>query len=93
MDKEQQHKDLTEQVIDIIFNALNLKHIKRESVNLETPLTKGGLDLDSVDILELIVNFEQVFGIKLNESEAYAQYFKNIGTVVDFVMTQKNGAH
>jgi acyl carrier protein len=45
----------------------------------------GGLNLDSVDILELIVNFEKKYGIKLNDSEGYAEHFKNIGSVVEFV--------
>lgn len=76
---------LTETVIDVIFTSLNLKHIDRKNVTLETPLMGGGLNLDSVDILELIVNFEKKFDIKLNDSEAYAEYFKNIGSVVEFV--------
>jgi acyl carrier protein len=89
MEKEQVRNDLTTKVIDIIFSALNLKHIDRSSVNETTTLAKDGLNLDSIDILELIVNFEQSFGIKLNESESYAQYFKNIGSIVDFIQSKK----
>lgn len=85
MEKEQARNILTAKVIDIIFSVLNLRHIDRLTVNESTPLTKGGLNLDSIDILELIVNFEQTFGIKLNESEAYAQHFQNIGSVIDFI--------
>lgn len=76
---------LSSRVIDIIFSALNLKHIDKASVTDATPLTQGGLNLDSIDILELIVNFEKTFGIKLNDSESYAQHFKDVGSVVDFV--------
>jgi acyl carrier protein len=89
MEKEQVRNAITTKVIDIIFAALNLRHIDRQSVNEETPLVKGGLNLDSIDILELIVNFEQNFGIKLNETEAYAQHFRNIGSVVDFIQQKQ----
>jgi len=89
MEKEQVRNDLTVKVIDIIFSALNLKHIDKKSVTESTTLTKDGLNLDSIDILELIVNFEQSFGIKLNESESYAQYFKNIGSIEDFIQIKK----
>lgn len=89
MDKEQVRNDLTIKVIDIIFSALNLKHIDKKSVNQATTLTKDGLNLDSIDILELIVNFEQSFGMKLNESESYAEHFKNIGSIVDFIQSKK----
>lgn len=76
---------LFESVIDVIFSSLNLSHIDRNTVTAETPLMQGGLNLDSVDILELIVNFEKKYGIKLNDSEAYAEHFKNIGSVVEFI--------
>ena len=89
MEKEQARKELTAQVIDLIFNSLNLKHIDRKTVNESTSLTKGGLNLDSIDILELIVNFEHSLGIKLNESESYSRYFKDVGSIVDFIGSQK----
>jgi acyl carrier protein len=66
--------------------------VDRLTVNESTALVKGGLNLDSIDILELIVNFEQNFGIKLHEAEAYAQHFRNIGSVVDFIQQKKTTA-
>lgn len=92
MEKVQAHNhvEMTKQVIDIIFGALNLRHIQKDQVTASTPLTKGGLELDSVDILELIVNFESAFGIKLSESESYAQHFKTVGTITDFILTKQN---
>lgn len=89
MEKEQVRNVITDKVIDIIFTALNLRHIDRQTVNENTELVKGGLNLDSIDILELIVNFEQNFGIKLNESEAYAEHFRNIGSVVNFIQQKQ----
>ena len=64
-------------------------HSRRKWLNYQANLS--GLELDSIDILELIVNFENSFGIKLNESEEYALHFKNVGTIVDFVVSKKNG--
>lgn len=82
------NKDIENKIIDTIFSSLNLKHINREEVNESTPITNGGLNLDSVDILEIIVQFEHKFGIKLSESESYAEHFKNIGTVTDFIVSK-----
>ncbi|QLY24422.1 acyl carrier protein [Bdellovibrio sp. KM01] len=90
MEKEQVRNDLTSKVIDIIFTTLNLKHIDKSSVTATTAITQGGLNLDSIDILELIVNFETSFGIKLNESESYAQHFRNIGSIVEFIETKQS---
>jgi acyl carrier protein len=73
------------EVLGLIFTSLNLKHISQSEVGPQTPLLKGGLNLDSVDILELIVTFEQKFSIKLNESEEYSKHFRDVGSVVEFV--------
>ena len=93
MEKAQQKNPtrsaLVAQVVDIIFTALNLRHVDRNTVNEDTILVKGGLNLDSIDILELIVNFETTFGIKFSESEAHTQHFRNIGSVVDFIQLKK----
>lgn len=88
MEKAQDRITLTNQVIETIFNSLNLKHIDATTVTDNTPITAGGLNLDSVDILEIIVQLEHKFGLKMSDSEAYAQHFQNIGTVVDFVKSK-----
>ena len=85
MEKAKDRSELTNQVIDIIIDSLNLKHIDKSQVNDETPFINGGLNLDSVDILEIIVQLEHHFGIKMNDAEAYQKHFKNIGSLVDFV--------
>lgn len=85
MKKAQDRNELTNQVIDVIFQALNLKHVDRSTVVESTPITQNGLNLDSVDILEIIVQLEHHFGIKMNENESYVDHFKNIGTIVSFV--------
>ncbi len=92
MEKTQDRIALTNQVIETIFQSLNLKHIDKTSVNENTSITTGGLNLDSVDILEIIVQLEHKFGIKMSDSEAYAQHFQNIGTVVDFVKSKISAA-
>jgi acyl carrier protein len=88
MDKEQARRALTTKVIDIIFSSVNLKHFDKHTVQEDTSLTKGGLNLDSIDILELVVSFEHHFGFKLNEAESYAKYFKTVGSIVDFIDQQ-----
>ncbi len=88
MEKAQDRTTLTNQVIETIFQSLNLKHIDQTTVNESTAITAGGLNLDSVDILEIIVQLEHKFGLKMSDSEAYAQHFQNIGTVVDFVKSK-----
>lgn len=90
MENKTNRQEITSKVIDIIFSSLNLKHINKATVTESTAIVKEGLNLDSIDILELIVNFESSFGIKLSESEQYAKHFQNIGSVVDFIIAKQS---
>lgn len=90
MDNSQDRINLTNQVIEIIFNALNLKHLDAKTVTDQTPIVGTGLSLDSIDILEIVVQLEHHFNFKLNEQDEYAKYFKNIGTIVDLIQIKRN---
>lgn len=89
MEQEQARNELYHTVVEIIFSALNLKHLDKKNITESTPLVGDGLGLDSIDILELVVHFEKKFNIKLEESVPYAVHFKNIGSVVDFISSKK----
>lgn len=90
--QQTQVSNLTEQVIDLIFRSLQLPHIDKSTVNSNTPITKDGLNLDSVDILEIVVQLEHHFNFKVAESEAYNEHFKNIGTLTMFVESKLSKA-
>lgn len=81
--------ELTSKVIDIIFSSLNLNHIDRSSVTSETAITQEGLKLDSIDILELVVQFENHFKFKFQENESYKEHFRNIGSIVNFIDSKR----
>jgi acyl carrier protein len=83
-----EHGKAVAEVINIIVDAVNLHHIDKSQITSETPLTQGGLELDSVDILEVIVVLEQRFGVKVPDPETGRKYFQTIGTVAEFVRTK-----
>ena len=79
---------LTQEIIDLILSALNLHHIDKSTLSRDTELVQGGLELDSVDILELIVSIEQRYKLKIRNEEVGKQAFRSIGTLVDFIQKQ-----
>ncbi len=86
-----EHRDRNEvvtQVIDLIVDSVNLQHLDKAGIGVDTALTQGGLGLDSVDILEVIVALEQRFGVKVRDAETGQKYFRTIGTVADFVVSE-----
>ena len=81
------HRDeIVNKVIDVIVSAVNLHHVDKSKVSGDTPLTHGGLGLDSIDILEIVVAVEHSFGKKVADAEVGKKYFQTIGTIADFVL-------
>jgi acyl carrier protein len=77
------------EVISVIRNSVNLHHLDNSRFTPETSLRDGGLELDSVDILEVIVAIEHRFGVKVDDAEMGKKYFRTIGTIAELV-SQKN---
>ena len=83
MDKE----EIKQKLKEMIVRRMSLK-ISPEEIQDDLPLfrhpTESGLDLDSVEALELVVGIEEVFDVHVEEGD-YAEEFYSINTVADFV--------
>lgn len=79
-----------DEVISVIRNSVNLHHMEASRFTPETSLREGGLELDSVDILEVIVAVEHKFGVKVDGAEMGKRYFRTIGTIADLVSQKPN---
>lgn len=71
-----------EKVRDIIAEKLNVdaEEIKPESSIIDD------LGADSIDLIELIMNLEEEYGISISDEEAVK--LKTVKDVVDFINTQ-----
>lgn len=87
MEREQLKLQLKEQII----RYLNLLEIKPEDINDDEPLFGDGLNLDSIDSIELIVLLEREYGIKIQDPKDGRKVLVNINTMVDYIETIKPG--
>ncbi|PQP79573.1 acyl carrier protein [Candidatus Phytoplasma phoenicium] len=69
-----------EQIRDMI--VIHKPSLKKETIALDTRL-KEDLGLDSFDAVELVIQFENTFKIKI--SDEAMQQFKNIRNIVDYI--------
>ena len=77
-------------VITVIRDSVNMHHLEPSRFTAETSLREGGLELYSVDILEVIVAVEHKFGVKVDDAEMGKKYFRTIGTIADLVSQKPN---
>ena len=73
-----------------IIEVLNLEDISPEDIEAEAPLFgEGGLGLDSIDALELIVLLEKNYEIKIENPQDGKQIFFSIQSMADFITEQQ----
>ena len=72
-----------------IINVLNLEGVKPEDIATDDELFGGGLGLDSIDALELIVLLEKNYGIKLKAPAQGKEIFRSVRTMAEFVQANR----
>jgi acyl carrier protein len=68
-----------------IIEVLNLEDISVEDIKDSDPLFGGGLGLDSIDALELIVLLDKNYGIKLADPKKGKEIFQSIEVMAKFI--------
>ena len=84
------HAVTVKEVADVIINAVNLHHLPPGSITAETSLREGGLELDSIDILEVVVAIEHHFGIKVGDAEVAKEHFRSIGKIAAYAQSLRS---
>lgn len=68
-----------------IINSLNLEEIEPSDIDDAAPLFGGGLGLDSIDALELILLLEREYGIHLATAAEARPIFASVNTMADYI--------
>ncbi|MEA2463106.1 MAG: acyl carrier protein [Acidobacteriota bacterium] len=77
--------DLKRKLKELLIERLKFEDMTPEDIGDSEPLFAGGLGLDSIDALEIVVMLETEFGIKVKNESAARDYFKSVATLAEFV--------
>jgi acyl carrier protein len=77
--------DLNTQIKQAIVRSLRLP-IAWEEIGDDTPLFDEGLGLDSIDVLELVLEMERQFGVSITDATG----MKGSVTFAEFVRSQRD---
>ncbi len=77
--------DLKKNIID----SLKLQDITPEQIDNDAPLFGGGLGLDSIDALELVVMLEKNYGIVIKDIEEGRPAFQSVRTLAAFIESRR----
>jgi acyl carrier protein len=70
-----------------IIDQLQMEGIAPEDLDPEAPLFgEGGVGLDSIDVLELVVLLDRDYGIKIRAPKEGPKIFYSIKTIAEYVL-------
>ena len=77
--------DLNQELKKFIVEVLNLEDVNLDDIGDDDPLFGSGLELDSIDGLELVLQLEKIYGVKIGSSEESRDALKSINVLADFI--------
>ena len=80
--------NLHDEVKNTIIHSLNLNILPADIGN-DVPLFEGGIGLDSIDGLELLVAVERAFDIEIDDSDLGGDVLKNVNSLVSFIESKR----
>lgn len=73
-----------------IIESLNLQDITPDQIDNDAPLFGSGLDLDSIDALELVVMLEKHYGIVIKDIEEGRPAFHSVRALATFIEAKRS---
>ena len=71
---------------ELLIGIVNDKTLTIDSIQDDTNLIgENGLFFDSIDVLELVVQIEKRYGIKIKDNDIIQEKFKTFSTFYNFI--------
>ena len=81
--------DLRTQIKEMLVKSLMLQ-TTADQIGDDLPLFgPGGLGLDSIDALELVVSMEKTFSVGVPNSEVAAKALRTVNTIQDYILEKR----
>jgi acyl carrier protein len=76
---------IVEAVVQVLVEKLGAEGVSEQQLTAETPLLSSGLNLDSVVILELLLEIENRFRIQFDDADLSVELFRDVGALAEGV--------
>ncbi len=80
---------LNEDIKRAIVRSLRLP-MAPEDIEDGVALFGEGLGLDSIDVLELVLEIERTFGVSITDEQTGAKVLRSVNSIADFITAARN---
>lgn len=84
--------DLKRRLKELLIERLKFEDLTPEDIGDDDPLFQGGLGLDSIDALEIVVMLESEFGIKIKNETSARDHFRSVSSLAALVEEKTRAA-
>jgi len=68
-----------------IVEVLNLIDVRPDDINEDAQLVGGELEIDSIDVLEMVIMIEKDYGVRIDSRELGVKVFATLGTLAEYI--------
>ena len=68
-----------------IVEVLNLIDVRPADIKADEQLVGGNLDIDSIDVLEMVIMIEKDYGVKIDNRELGVKVFATLRTLAEYI--------
>ena len=79
---------LKQQIKEMIRDSLDVDDLDISEIKEDAPLLGGELELDSIDALELVIQVEKRFGVKIKSSEETRVALTSVSVLADYILAR-----
>ena len=79
---------LKAEIKQAIVRSLRLP-ITPEEIGDSTSLFDEGLGLDSIDVLELVLELERSFGVSISDEQTGMNVLRSVDTIAEFIISER----
>src|ERR1700694_1136336 len=87
-DSSDPSESLQAEIKQAIVRSLRLP-ISPEEIDTSTPLFGDGLGLDSIDVLELVLELERGFAVSIYDEQTGNKVLHSVETIASFIMAER----
>jgi acyl carrier protein len=81
-------EELCEFLKKMMIDILRLEDINAEDIENDAPLLEKGLELDSIDLLELVVAIEKTFNVIIEDEDVAERAFASVAALARFIQEE-----
>ena len=83
-------RELKDEIKETIVSSLSISDVEPNKIDDALPLMENSLlDLDSVDILEIVVALQRKYDVRIDDQNLAREVLKSIDTIAEFVESSR----